>query len=399
MNDTDNSNITCQRCNKQFKTVNSFLTHVARKYKLNSEQVYCEINHIIETPLCKCDCGEKVNFQTFRLGYSDYLRGHSADGSNFNKTTRDKAAETYRQNLASGKTTRTKKEKLINSTKEFKCPGCLCSYDTIVSLSKHWTKTHKLTTANLWLQLNGLTEIPRCKCGCRSEVTFLDAGRGFNEFILGHAARVNNNYQTEKSINNSLETRQKMLQDGTWKPFISNETGEHWSKGLTKETDERVAKMSETIIGNHNEVVRRSEQMKQQWVNESLYSLHGSEHPNWAGGVSSLNIMCRNNTKLYKEWKYPKLSKSNFKCELCQRSDNLAVHHDKESFSTILREIAKEKNWEENLTSKTSPDDIMLFELKQEISETVADYHIKNNVSGIVLCDTCHKTQHNKHNI
>ena len=57
------------------KTINSLITHIARKYKLNSEQIYCEINNILENLLCKYVYGEKFNFETFTLEYGFYKHG------------------------------------------------------------------------------------------------------------------------------------------------------------------------------------------------------------------------------------------------------------------------------------------------------------------------------------
>lgn len=34
------------------------------------------------------------------------------------------------------------------------------------------------------------------------------------------------------------------------------------------------------------------------------------------------------------------------------------------------------------------------FEKKSEIAEWVAQYHVDNNVSGVVLCVDCHQNEH-----
>jgi hypothetical protein len=95
----------------------------------------------------------------------------------------------------------------------FKCPKSDCDneYDNIVSLSKHWSRSHKLPKKELYLKLHNVTE-PTCACGCGGEVKFLDAGRGFREFIRGHASRVpeKNNFVSRKAQENSLKTRRKM---------------------------------------------------------------------------------------------------------------------------------------------------------------------------------------------
>ena len=127
------------------------------------------------------------------------------------------------------------------------CSKCENTYQNLEALIKHISRTHKQTTKEFFLERKGLSSEPTCKCGCGENLKFLNAVQGFREYAHGHASRVNNNYQTEKSIGNSLKTRRKMIVDGTWKPFHLNETGEHWMKGLTKDTDERVTRLSEAL--------------------------------------------------------------------------------------------------------------------------------------------------------
>lgn len=280
---------------------------------------------------------------------------------------------------------------------QFNCPKCNKTYDNIISLSKHWSKTHKEPTHLLYLSFNNLEKAPTCKCGCGKETKFLDAGRGYSDFIRGHQSRVKNNFVSEKIQQKSASTRRKMIEDGTWKPFHLNETGEHWAKGLTKETDKRIAKMSQSIVKGP-EKEKRSKRMKENRLNGTIQTLSGKDHSQWKGGVSSLNHTCRANGNLYRKWIKPKMIKAAFSCERCGCRGHLEVHHDKETFSEILRTFADKYNWEENLTSKME-ESPKLFELKQKISNEVAQYHIDNNISGIVLCKSCHKDEHDKHNL
>ena len=81
------------------------------------------------------------------------------------------------------------------------------------------------------------------------------------------------------------------------------------------------------------------------------------------------------------------------------KGGRLEVHHDKETFSEIMRKIAQKHNWETKLTTALTQENDEIFALKQKISNEVAQYHIDNNVSGIVLCKSCHKKAHDKHNL
>ncbi len=281
----------------------------------------------------------------------------------------------------------------------FICPICPNQYDSIVSLSMHYRRGHKKTSKDLYVALHHNGTEPTCKCGCGGPVKFLDITRGFSEFVWGHASRVNNNYQTEKSKTASLKVRREMLENGSWKPFALKETGETWNTGLTKETDSRVAKMSESITSNPEEVAKRSKRMKEEWTSGHISVLSREKHSQWKGGISSLNHASRAYPKLYKEWKRPKLVAAEFKCQNCFSQMHLEVHHDKETYSSILRKIAKQFNWEETLATHVDPANSSLVDLKFEICEAIANYHITNNVSGIVLCDSCHKLRHDKHNL
>ena len=284
----------------------------------------------------------------------------------------------------------------------FSCPICSHQYSELVSLSIHYRKQHKKTSKDLYVSLFCNDVIPLCKCDCGEQVKFLDITQGFREYKLGHASRVTNNFQTEKSKSNSKSTRRKMLEDGSWEPFVTKETGEHWSKGLTKETDERIRKMSETI-SKPEESKKRSERMRKNRLSGVVRTLRKEEHSQWKGGVSDLLTYCHANKKLYVEWKYPKLAKANFSCEKCSVSRAtdprplLEVHHNQQKMSEIVRHIAETLGWKDTYT--TVPSNPRSLELKEKISEAVALYHVQNKISGIVLCQECHKATHNKHNL
>lgn len=272
-----------------------------------------------------------------------------------------------------------------------KCPSCEVGFEKLISLSIHYRSTHKKPAKDLYVALYHNNTAPTCKCGCGQETKFLDIGRGFNKFIRGHAARVNNNFQTEKSKTNSLNTRREMIKSGEWKPFHETATGEHWALGKTKETDPRIAKMSEAILINPEERARRSNLFKELRKTGAVKILYGPDHSQWKGGMTSLAITCRANRRLYTEWKIPRLKLARFQCEQCLGKKNLEVHHNMESFSEIMGRIAKELGWNDGSAIAQTEASLAL---KTKISEAIADYHIQNNVSGIVLCEDCHNKAH-----
>lgn len=279
----------------------------------------------------------------------------------------------------------------------FICPYCQNSYPSLISLSAHCRKGHKVSSKEFYTKYFLNDVVPKCKCGCDEEPKFLDITRGYRDFIQGHQSRVKNNFVSEKIQQKSASTRRKMIEDGTWKPFYLNETGEHWARGLTKETDKRIAKMSQSIVKGP-EKEKRSKRMKECRLNGTISTLSGKDHSQWKGGVSPLNTYCRADIDLYSKWKYPKLLKANFQCQSCGSSNDIEVHHDSETMSEIVRKFAQDYNWTETFNGYLEQDNQVLIETKTKISKAVAQYHIDNNISGIVLCKSCHKKVHDKHN-
>lgn len=70
-------------------------------------------------------------------------------------------------------------------------------------------------------------------------------------------------------------------------------------------------------------------------------------------------------------------------CQGCGTKRDLEVHHDKERFAEILQKARVE------LGDVT--DD---FSSHQTYARWVADYHVQNDVSGVVLCEECHVEAH-----
>ncbi len=233
---------------------------------------------------------------------------------------------------------------------------------------------------------------PTCKCGCGEEVKFLSVEIGFREYKVGHISRIANNYQTEKSRTNSRNTIRKKIEAGGWGRWLDKS----WAKGLTKNTDSRIKKMADAINSNTEEIRARSDRMMQLRKEGVIKPQHGPEHSQWKGGISSLNNLCRSYPRLYKEWKYPKLVEAGFKCAECESTKQLEVHHDGETFSSILRKVAKEHGWELSITTKTETSE-QVEALKQRIKDGIVDYHVKEHVSGKVLCVDCHTDLHDSY--
>lgn len=125
---------------------------------------------------------------------------------------------------------------------QYICKICSHKFEKYSSLRIHSAKTHKISSKQTYVDccLNGIW--PTCKCGCCERVNPLPRADGTSQiWIRGHIARVHNNWgHNEEAKRKSKETRKiRGINPGCCK-----ETGEVWNKGLTKETDSRIAEYS-----------------------------------------------------------------------------------------------------------------------------------------------------------
>lgn len=223
---------------------------------------------------------------------------------------------------------------------------------------------------------------PSCECGCGQIITkFWGIEKGYSKFVRGHHSRVHNNWGHNKvALQKSQDVRRQQIAGGEWVA---------WNKNQTKETDERVAAYGQTQAKNFTQERReiRSERMTANRLNKIVPDLKGKEHGMWRGGSSALQPLAR--ARLHSVWTYPKLKAANFTCQgTGPHRGTLEVHHDQERFAAILQKAIA-------IFGEVDPNSLDGdFERKSSISEWVADYHIDNNVSGIVLCEACHLAEH-----
>ena len=161
-------------------------------------------------------------------------------------------------------------------------------------------------------------------------------------------------------------------------------TREAWNKGLTKETDERVKKMSESQIknycskeardkiskvkmGNTNWLGRKHSEETKRKISESHRGIELKENnPNWKGGITSLYERIRKSF-IYRQWRSDVYTRDDFTCQECgQVGKRLNAHHIK-SFSSVIRFY-----------------EITTIEQAFECDEL---WNINN---GITLCEECH---------
>lgn len=118
---------------------------------------------------------------------------------------------------------------------QYKCPWCDVTKH-LRGLACHVGRSHKLSSEHLHRELFHDGKTPLCKCGCGQQVKWLQ--RAFGEYLRGH------NGFSQLARDEAAEARRKMASRGELTS---------WNKGLTKESDERVAnyakKISESIDG------------------------------------------------------------------------------------------------------------------------------------------------------
>jgi len=257
----------------------------------------------------------------------------------------------------------------------------------------HCQKSHEITSQEMYdLLIRNGEPRPTCKCGCGKETNWKGVGLGYQDFMLGHHLRVMQNphiYRTKDGLKEAGRKRREMYKTGE---MVA------WVQGKTKGTDKRLAeygkKGSETKLANLEQRVQTSERMKKNRLNGTIPTLRGDKHSQWKGGISSLNHSCHSNRRLYFGWKFPILKRDNFRCTKCNATQNLNVHHNEETFSSILRMFVEQFNWIGTIATNGLKSNEKQLEVKNKIIEAVTSYHIDKSISGITLCESCHKNEH-----
>lgn len=223
-------------------------------------------------------------------------------------------------------------------------------------------------------------ESPKCKCGCGKELMW--SKTGYNDYLQYHLLKLNNKLNNSwgknpEAVRKSAETRRSQ--------FASGERV-MWSKGKSIKTNTSLQSAAAKLSARYTTDIRSeySERMKRQRKDGTIPTLFGKESSRWQGGVSSVNQIARASTKLYKEWKYPILNRDGFKCTQCPNTKDLHVHHDKETFSEIIKKVMTIDDYEK----------LAQFDHKKEVADRVIDYHINNKITGTTLCASCHNKLH-----
>jgi len=100
--------------------------------------------------------------------------------------------------------------------------------------------------------------------------------------------------------------------------------------------------------------------------------------PGWKGGITPVTHRIRASDK-YKQWRTAIFIRDDFTCRICkQRGGKLHAHHNKKSFSQLLKEVQE---------------CLSLFDLYEGAMLYTPLWDI---INGITYCDKCHKKLHKK---
>jgi len=260
----------------------------------------------------------------------------------------------------------------------FECLLCkkFFDYESRDLFKKHLNKEHNTNLKQLKEYARQNLPEQFCLCGCGGVTSIQNFCDKRNKFLHGHSSRVTNNWgHNENAQIKSKKSRKDMNHSWPSTP---------WNKGKSIKTDEKFAAMCKNVF--HTDAYRQkcSKNMKFSWASGKIKPLSGNNHPAWKGGTSSIGSLCNANVRLYREWKFVALKKSNFSCERCGQRKMLHVHHSEIKMSTIIRKCAPEDA------------DIRTIAFNEKIKwvNDVINWHVENMPPAIVLCKKCHNDEH-----
>jgi hypothetical protein len=89
---------TCQICNENFKS-NSTLNRHLKVHNITLHDYITEWKYHGDTPLCKCGCGKRTNWNAASHDYARYLSSHQAKGRKKSEDEKRRIGEKNRENM------------------------------------------------------------------------------------------------------------------------------------------------------------------------------------------------------------------------------------------------------------------------------------------------------------
>lgn len=121
----------------------------------------------------------------------------------------------------------------------------LCGFVTkrVTTFEKHLQEEHELDVETEWLKLNP-DQSQYCACGCGEKTKWIGWKNGFTRLKKGHNASIYSGLYSKEEAEAISKKRSANLQ---------GKTG--WSKGLTKENDERIAQRAKATAAGRKQAI------------------------------------------------------------------------------------------------------------------------------------------------
>jgi len=169
------------------------------------------------------------------------------------------------------------------------CPLCSSfSSKRQTTFETHLTTAHQTSSQTLWNELNSGPKL--CACGCQQVTTWLGWRQGYGNLLRGHNGNIYALYDADKAEEISQKRREKLVGK------------ESWSKGLTKETDERVAARAQatsvgrqaafdagTIVAWSKGLTKETDSRLQEFADNQRGRFASGELTPWAKGLNKEN--------------------------------------------------------------------------------------------------------------
>lgn len=148
------------------------------------------------------------------------------------------------------------------------CP--VCGKNFAIKHADEHAKIHGVSGEELWLKKHVDVEPKMCGCGCGKRTKWNGWKNGYNTtFIRGHASSIWSAFSPERAKEISEKRKASLRGKQSWAKGLTKETDERvaerakrtaegirrsyengrtsWNNGLTKETDERISKLAERV--------------------------------------------------------------------------------------------------------------------------------------------------------
>jgi len=159
---------------------------------------------------------------------------------------------------------------------EFKCKMCGVEYESYVSISLHYRKTHKISSDDVRKIVYNNGETPICKCGCGVEVLWDYKQDKYRDFKPGHWVRLSpSGFYSPLGAKKSGATRKKRLASGelviynkgkTIDELFGKDRAEQMRRNIS-ENKERSEKISKSLAGKPKSAEHRERMNKQLAIN------------------------------------------------------------------------------------------------------------------------------------